>query len=244
MKPVLSLLALILISLSSFAQQSNRTTIQFRLSDGQPMVLTINDREFKKVNNKITVYDLPRKRHTVRVYRFRPFADGKGGKAELVYSGRFKVNPGSTYDAIVDVNKRKLLIKDLGITSVNSRPDVSGGYMPPPPAQAPNPKNDVAIGSTMSNANPDLNRLQQDMLSIKEDSKKLEKAKQYINANSINTTDLRTVSSWIMFDDNKLNLLKQAYSNVSDKDNYENLYDVFTMPDAQNSFKQYVKTLK
>ncbi len=244
MKNLLALLFLIASSIGGFAQKNNKTTAHFRLSDGQPLILTINDRAFKKVNTKITVFDLPRKRHSVQVYRFRPYADGNGGKAELVYSGRFKVNPGSTYDIIIDVNKRKLLLKDLGVPAGNSRPELSGGYMPPPPVPQLDSKNDVAIDNRIANTDAHLLRLHQDMLDTKEDSKKLEKAKQYISAKNINSSDLKTIASWIMFDDNKLDLLKYAYPYLNDKGNFEKLADVFTMPEAQNSFRAYAKTAK
>ena len=243
MSNFLALLILSLISVSGFAQRSNKTTIHFRLSDGQPMVLTINDRQFQKVNTKITLFDLPRKRHSVQIYRFRPYADGKGGKAELVYSGRFKVDPGSTYDAVVDVSRRKLLIKDLGIAADDSRGRGSA-YMPPPPANAPDPKGDIAINSMIGNTDAKLLRLHQDMLETKEDSKKLEKAKQYVAARNVSSSDLRTIAGWIMFDDNKLDLLKYAYTRMSDEQNFEQLSDVFTMPEAQNSFKEYCRTLR
>lgn len=244
MRSFLVLFLLSLISFSGSAQRAGRSTIHFRLSDGQPMVLTINDRQFQKVNTKITLFDLPRKRHSVQVYRFRPYADGQGGKAELVYSGRFKITPGSTYDAVVDVSSRKLLIKDLGIAPGNSRPELNSGYMPPPPANAPDPKNDVAINNTIGNTDANLLRLHQDMLETKEDSRKLEKAKQYVAARKINSRDLRTIAGWIMFDDNKLDLLKYAYTRMSDQQNFERLSDVFTMPEAQNSFNEYCRTLR
>lgn len=219
-----------------FAQKSNRSTLHIRLSDGQPLIVTINDRDFKKVNTRITIADIPRKRHNLRIYRFRPYADGNGGKAELIYSGTIKINPGSVYDCVVDMKTRKLMVKDIG----------AGGqpaYTPPPPPPVPDATNDVAIDNT-PNMNDGLTRLQQKIANTKEDSKKLAAAKSYVQNNGTNTAALKTIASWIMFDDNKMELLKSAYDRVSDKQNFDTLKEVFTMEAAQKEFEQYAETLK
>lgn len=228
-----------LAAFGTFAQKSNRSTLHIRLSDGQPLIVTINDRDFKKVNTQITIADIPRKRHNLRIYRFRPYADGNGGKAELIYSGTIKINPGSVYDCVVDMKSRKLMVKDLG---PEGRPPAPA-YIPPPPAPAPDAINDVAIGNS-THMNAGLTQLQRTITNTKEDSKKLAAAKNYVLRNGTNTTELKTIASWIMFDDNKMELLKSSYNSVSDKQNFDSLKEVFTMEAAQKEFEQYAGTVK
>lgn len=226
-----------LTAFGTFAQKSNRSTLHIRLSDGQPLIVTINDRDFKKVNTQITISDIPRKRHNLRIYRFRPYADGNGGKAELIYSGTIKINPGSVYDCVVDMKSRKLMVKDLGPEGTPPAP----AYMPPAPV--PDAKNDVPIDNSV-NMDARLIQLQQTMNGIKEDSKKLEAAKNYVLRYGTSTTDLKKIASWIMFDDNKMDLLKSSYNSTRDKQNFGNLKDVFTMDAAQKEFEQYAGTVK
>lgn len=231
-----------LITFGAFAQRSNRSTLYFRLSDGQPLVVTINDRDYKKVNTRITIADIPGRRQHIKAYRFRPYADGNGGKAELIYSGTIKIAPGSSYDCIVDMKSRKLLVKDLG----PGNSPAPAAYMPPPPPPVPDASNDVAIDHSADHLNMDarLIQLQQNITNTKEDSKKLAAAKNYVLKNGTSTAELKTIASWIMFDDNKMELLKSAYNSIRDKQNFGNLKEVFTMADAQKEFTQYAAQLK
>ncbi len=242
MKPFFLILVCSLITFGAFAQRSNRSTLHFRLSDGQPLVVTINDRDYKKVNTRITISDVPGRRQHIKAYRFRPYADGNGGKAELIYSGTIKIAPGSSYDCIVDMKSRKLLVKDLG--PGNSL--APAAYMPPPPPPVPDSRNDVAIDHSTDNLNMDarLIQLQQNITNTKEDSKKLAAAKSFVAKNGTTTAELKTIASWIMFDDNKMELLKSSYNSIRDKQNFANLKEVFTMPEAQKEFTQYAAQLK
>lgn len=228
-----------LITFGAFAQKSKRSTLHIRLSDGQPLVVTINDRDYKKVNTRITIADIPGKRPHIKAYRFRPYADGNGGKAELVYSGTIRIAPGSSYDCIVDLKSGKLLVKDIGPGNSPAGP----AYMPPPPPPVPDAAGDVAIDNSV-NMDARLLQLQQKIDATKEDSKKLEAAKSYVLKNGTSTADLKTIASWIMFDDNKMDLLKASYNSVRDKQNFSSLKEVFTMPDAQKEFEVYTGTLK
>lgn len=234
MKNIAALLFVLFQSIFAMAQ-SNRSTLNVRMSDGSPILITINGRDFKKINSLITVADLPRKRHNIQVYKFRPYADGKGGKAELVYSGDFKIKPGFNYDCVVDANSRKLYIKNLSNTP-------GGTYTPPPPAPRPDFRKDAPIGNnTAVAAQSDLGRLQQQIEGVKEDTKKLSIARTYVAQNQVSTSDVRTIASWIMFDDNKMEFLKEAYTQVQDKENYASLSDVFTLPATKKEFKDFAK---
>ncbi|MNS18987.1 hypothetical protein D3C72_506940 [compost metagenome] len=239
MKNITALFLLLFQSLFALAQhnKSNRSTLNIHLSDGAPLIVTINDRSFKKVNTLITIADLPRKRHNIQVYKFRAYADGQGGKAELMYSGNFKIEPGYTYDCIVDVNTRKLYIKKV-------TPGMET-YTPPPAAPAPDFRKDVPLGASGGKQlAPGLFELNKKMEAVKEDTKKLQLAQDYIGMHMINTSDLRQIVSWIMFDDNKMKLLKTAYPSVQDKELYAGLKDIFTMPATQKEFEDYARSLK
>ncbi|RQO31261.1 hypothetical protein DBR32_04640 [Taibaiella sp. KBW10] len=232
MKNIAAVLFLLFQTIFAGAQ-GNRSTLNIRLSDGAPLLVTINSRDFKKVNTLITIADLPRKRHNIQVYKFRAYVDGKGGKAELMYSGDFKIKPGFTYDCVVDVTTRKLYIKNI-----NESP---GTYTPPPPAARPDFRKDVPLAENEVNMSPqsDLSRLQKQIEAVKEDTKKLSLAKDYIAQHPVYTADVRTISSWIMFDDNKMDFLKEAYPHLKDRENYSSLSDVFTLPATKKEFKDF-----
>ncbi|RYZ36375.1 MAG: hypothetical protein EOP49_32645, partial [Sphingobacteriales bacterium] len=93
MKRILVLVLTLLLSVPAiYAQKSNRSVMRIRLSNGAPLMVTINGRDFKKIGRSITIGDIPRKRQYIQVYRYRAYADGQGGKAELAYSGNVKID--------------------------------------------------------------------------------------------------------------------------------------------------------
>jgi|SRR5690606_8384597 len=235
MKKLLSLLlACTLVAMPAFAQKP-KSTVRFRLSDGAPLLITINGRDFQKTGRSITISDLPGKRQRVDIYRFRPYADGKGGKAERVFSGTLKIERGKTYEAMVDVEKGKLRLQQV----VSIAPD-----------QLPfDPKRDEAIAAPAGSEltalmDPALKALKQSMEEQPEDSKKLYQAKKFIANNSYSTQDLRQICSWLLFDDTRMVLVKAAYAQVKDPENYSRLLSVFTLKENQEAFLQFMQTKK
>lgn len=197
-------------------------------------MITINDRDFKKINSLITLYDLPGKRHSIRVYKYHPQGDRRNAEAQLVYSGTIKIEPGNTYDCIVDVQQRKLYIKKMGLNDPPS-------YQAPPPAPLPDASRDVAISNNRELAfySPRLKSTIDAMDQAKEDSKKLELANNYARQQNINTSEARMLADHIMFDDNKLAFLKSVYPSITDKNQFSSLQDVFNMEKAKKDFLDF-----
>ncbi|WP_118952490.1 DUF4476 domain-containing protein [Taibaiella helva] len=251
MKRIL-VLALALFSFlpAVFAQRSDRSTLRIRLSDGGPLLVTINGRDFRKIGRSITIADIPRKRQYMQIYRYRAYADGKGGKAELVYSGTIKVHKGSTYDCIVDIGTRKFRM--LEVASLQ------------PLAQQPpfNPRRDQPLntddGTAMDNNAPvaddtplelppdrtvsaRLQPLKAAMDKEDADSKKLAEARKFIAANSVTSAEVADIAGWIFFDDNRLTFVRAAYARVSDKENFNTVGTVFTLPESKKEFENFLK---
>lgn len=228
---------LIFLGLETMAQKP-KSTVRFRLSDGTPLLINLNGRDFQKTGRSITVSDLPGKRQSVIVYRYRPYVDGKGGKAERVYGGTIKLERGRTYEAVIDVNNRKLRLKQV----VSVAPD-----------ELPfDPKRDQAIGGVpveeMASATnpevsirPELQQLKAAMDGQGEDAKKLYEAKKYLADHAYASADIKTIASWFFFDDTRLVFAKSAYAKVSDPQGYAQVAEAFTMEDNKNAFEQFLK---
>lgn len=248
MKRISVLVLAILLSVPAvYAQRSNRSVMRVRLSDGGPMLVTINGRDFKKMGRSITIGDIPRKRQYIQVYRYRAYADGRGGKAELAYSGNIKIQKGSTYDCIVDVGTRKFRMKE--VASLQPLPQ-----MPAFDRGRDRPLDDNTVSQSVDNANdevvmdmpPDhtvssrLQALKTTMDRVEADSKKLAEAKKFINSNSVNSEEVKAIAGWIFFDDNRLLFIKAAYPRVSDKNNFRSVGDVFTLGESRKSFDDFL----
>lgn len=232
MKRLLAFLLFMTVAVLSFAQQRG-TAIQFRLSTGEPLTLIINDRQYGKVGKTLTVVDLPGKRHYVRLYRYRAYADGRGGRAELVFSGRIKVEPGRTYEAVLELPRRRLRMR-----AIDALPR-SGTLQPPVYVNIDTlPQvEDLPVASVLS---PALEALQRQMVAKESDADKLKVAKEFIKNNTLSAADLQHVASWVMFDENKLSLLQFAYPYVQDKAAYHKLSDVFTLEDSRQAFLKFI----
>ncbi|WP_162902950.1 DUF4476 domain-containing protein [Taibaiella koreensis] len=251
MKRIIVLALAILCFLPAvFAQRSDRSTLRIRLSDGGPLLVTINGRDFRKIGRSITIADIPRKRQNMQVYRYRAYADGKGGKAELVYSGTIKVQKGSTYDCIVDIGTRKFrmlevaslqplaqqppfdprrdqpLGQDEGTATDNSQPVADDTPMEMPP--------DRTVSAR-------LQPLKTAMDKEDADSKKLAEARKFIAANSVTSAEVTNIAGWIFFDDNRLTFAKAAYARVSDKQNFASVGSVFTLPESKKDFEDFLR---
>lgn len=232
------IMAALFLTPSLFAGANNRSTLRIRLSDGSPLLITVNGRDFKKIGRSITVGDLPGKRQEIQVYKYRMYADGKGGKAELAFSGRIKIEKGYTYDCVVD----------LGTGKFRMRPVASLEALPEPqrfdPAQnrvvdQNNPNADLELPVT-TEVSAKLAPLKAAMTNVDADSKKLDLALNYINKNAVNTQDVTNIAGWIFFDDNRMKFVKQAYSKVVDKGNFDAVGKVFTLENSKKEFSDFL----
>ncbi|MFA6058028.1 MAG: DUF4476 domain-containing protein [Taibaiella sp.] len=250
MKRILVLVLTLLLSIPAiYAQKSNRSTMRIRLSDGSPMLVTINGRDFKKIGRSITIGDIPRKRQYMQVYKYRAYADGKGGKAELVYSGNIKIQKGYTYDCIVDLGTRKFRMKE--VASLQPLPQLPA--FDRNRSRTLEESNEMQSGETTNDdvvmdLPPDhtvstrLQPLKNAMDRVEADSKKLAEAKKFINSNSVSSEEVKSIAGWIFFDDNRLLFVKAAYPKVSDKNNFATVGEVFTLEESQKAFDDFLKS--
>jgi hypothetical protein len=226
-----------------------RSTIRIRLSDGSPLMVSINGRDFKKIGKTVTIGDIPGKRQYIQVYKYRMYADGKGGKAELAYSGNIKIEKGGTYDCIVDLRTKKLRMKEVAsLQPIANTPPPFNPNLSQPLNQSDNQtsNNDITNDETplelppVQNINPKLSALKKSMESVDADSKKLSLAIAYTNKNIFNSQDVSNIATWIFFDDNRMKFVKHAYTNVSDKNNFASVANVFTLEDSKKEFNSFL----
>jgi len=228
------LIALSFFSFFSFGQ-AKRSTLRVRLSDGDLIKIAVNDRYFDKTGRSLTIGDLRGKRQYLKVYRFRPYADGRGGRAHLLFSGMLKLEKGHIYDAVVDVRTQQ-----LSLTEVSA--------LPAAPSQMPfRPGSDHAVGASPLPAtpapealSPRLASLQQAMDRKDTDEGKLKIAKTFLEQ-PVTAEEVKTIASWFFFDDTRMLFIKAAYPGVTDKNQLPPIRDVFTEEATRNAFDQFLQ---
>lgn len=252
MKKILWFSVLLLLLCGTAFGQAKRSVIRFRLSDGSLIRIALNGRYFNKTGRYLTVGDIPGKRQKVKIYRFRPYANKPGGKASLVFQGKIKIEKGGRYEAVVDTKTGQLYLTK--VNNLSNQP----GRLPPPDAnqnlnitasglstfQRQNGNAFVAttgktrIDSTLS---PQMEQLGKEMNAAVTDEKKLKAAMDYLKKTpAITTANARQICSWLLFDDNRLKFLKNAYPKVTDRQHLGSLADTFTENTAQKEWQNYL----
>lgn len=248
MKYYITFLVAIFSTITLFAQQP-RSTIRFSMADGSPILITINDRDYQKVGTSLTVADLPRKRHNVRIYKFRPYTDGKGGKAEIVYNGTIKIEPGNKYDAVLNPQSGKLYMKTVrqfdALATPQTQPTRQTFVAEQNEALHQNASeglNNAATATFELPKNKEEN-LAKDVLQLKEtmqkemrDGEKLKIASQFIANRKVSTAEASAILSWLNFDDNKLTFAKQVKSKLTDPQNAKVLADELTFSSSKEEY--------
>lgn len=220
-----------LAATTAFARDSRRSILEITLSDGSPLVVSINGRNYDKHGRSIKIGDLPKGRHDLRVYEYLEYRKG-GGRAKLLYSGRIKVAAGTINYCEVDIRNGDMMVKTMDLSAPVVHATASGEVIPA--------ANKVwQPGGKLTDR--EMDDLQLKAAEKETDIEKLELAKTALSKKAITTQQVRVIAGWFAFEDSKLDFVKWAYDKTSDKTEYRKLEDVFTIEDNKKDFKAYLR---
>jgi hypothetical protein len=74
------------------------------------------------------------------------------------------------------------------------------------------------------------------------ESNKFKSASQVVKSNSLTTAQVEQVLMLFSFENNKLEIAKQAYINTVDKRNYSRLFDVFSFNSSKTELERYIRS--
>lgn len=248
---ILSLFA----AIPALQAQSNRSAVRIAFNDGSPVVVTLDDRRYKKHGTSLTIGDLPPGKHYLKVYAYTPFKASNGGNAELIFQGKVKIKANMFYNGIVDISN--------GTLTMNPEP-LQGQANPPQNAPQPNSfnsGNDGQMADNNTNNNPaanapatamkdmppydfkvnDMGKLKLQIDKLETDSDKLKLMKSTLDKRTYITDEIRQMFSWLSFDDSRLDFVKWAYKGVVDPENYSSLGNEFSFGDTQKAFEQFLQ---
>ncbi len=243
------LLASAIVTFAPAFAQKKRTNIRFSATDYQPITVILNERDYNRVGRSITFSDIPRKRHFVEIYAVS--IDNKGNKkGTKLYSGRIKVEPGKTYDALLDTRSRSLKVKAVGrlqpLPQIADNPNRTA----PKTIKSSSGINEVAVQSIGGDINIPVNfeenlsasvvALKKDIDAAVTDTEKIKIANNYLETNTMTAHEGRAVLSWLLFDENKLLLSKTLTTKVKDRENLPILGDAFSL---EANKTQYLKSI-
>jgi hypothetical protein len=244
MKKLLLTLAFILAALPALFAQDGRSIVRVRLSDNTPLIVTIDGKSFGQDDKIVTADNITAGRHKLKV--FVPATSGRERRA-LVYEGDFKVQPNTHSYIIVDRFKATTRITSGSRESMDRDVRYPVDRVKHPSNRGNNyNNNDDDRGyrndrHTSRNAfSPadmrDLNERVEDRM---HSDGKVKLMKSVLVNRTYTTDQVRTMLSWLTFDDSKLEFAKWAYTNVIDKRNYWKLDNAFTFSSSKEDFNDY-----
>ena len=227
--------------------QRPTSTIRFSTTDQAPISVVINDRDYQRVGRSILIGDLPRKRHHIQIYQVG--TDNRTGrnKGTTIYSGTIKLEPGKTYDAVLDKKSRNLRVfavknlPNLAVATVNENvasvpiKKSSDGLVATPVTALANTDIKVPVNFE-ANLSSSLMQLKKEMDKETLDKNKVEKAIIYAQKNNITAHDGRAMVSWLLFEEYKIDLAQKLKSIISDKQNAALLVDAFSFEKSKQEF--------
>ena len=248
------------------AQYNPSNQLRLRMSDGSLLKVVINNRAFKKINNSLIINDIPNKRPHIMAYRYRPYADGRGGRAELIYSGTITIKKGRSYDGIIDVKRRVLLLKEVSSfyneTTQNPQapyykdqaiedwgnedgefdPDVLPEYQQNPELNHSNQQEiDLNIATNASeNFRTKIEALRKAMDQLGSDTEKTKLVNKEL-PQSFSTKEAVYIAEGLFFDDTKMEFFKNNFNKIEDPTLLNNAVDCFTSESSKKDFLQFLK---
>lgn len=217
---------------TAFAGSRERSIVTITLSDNAPLVVSVNGRNYNKHGRSITISDLPKGRHDLKVYEYLEYRKG-GGRAKLLYSGRVKIAAGTINYCEVDIQTGELRVKTAELAAIST-------------TTAP-ARTAAATGNKVWQQGGKLSEQEMDDLQIQvaekpTDIEKLKLVKSALDKKTFDTKQVRFMAGWFTFEDSKLDFIEWAYSRTTDKTEYAKLEDIFTIERNKDDFRAYLKS--
>lgn len=233
-KLIYTLVILLGTALSAIAGYDGRSVLEIRLSDRSPLVVSINGRQYNKHGRTVTVGNLPRGRHDIRIYEFLEYKRG-GGRARLLFTGTVRIDAGTYNYCVVDVRTQDMRIRTMDLQDAYVDYDDYSEVLEP----------DDDNGDIRQNRNRLTN---DDIITLKAraderitDIEKLKLLKSVLSEKRYTSTQVRTIAGWLAFEDSKLNFAKWSYERVTDPQDYWKLEDIFTYSNSKDEFSKFIK---
>jgi len=245
MKKLFFTLVISVVSIASLLAQPRRSIVKVRMSDNSRIAVSIDDRYYDKQGTSITIGDLPAGRHYLKIYRYTPYATGRGGKARVVYSGGLRLSEGTITEMTYDVRKNDVYATTEFIDdSYENGNNNNNRYED---RRDRHDDRDDIYDRGSNNGGYNRTWTQQDMNDLKNrvddrigDSDKQKLVESVLKDRRYTTEQMRSILSWFSFESTKVELAKWGYDNVSDRQNYWKLESEFTFTSSKDEFNNYI----
>lgn len=225
---VYTLLFIITAFVPATAQYSQRSVLEIRTNDHEPIVVSVDNRYYDRHGRTITIGNLPRGWHDLRVYEYLEYKKG-GGRAKLLYTGRIRIDAGTVTHCIVDKQTGRMRIRTMDIE------DAYLDYDQPDNNDVPGTNSNILTDKDLT----DLKARVDDRIT---DTEKLKLMKSVLGERTYYSVQVRRMMEWLTFEDSKLDFAKWSYDRALDKQDYWKLEDLFTFSSSKDEFNEYISS--
>lgn len=225
------------------------SSLTIRSMEQSDIRVMIDGRRFDPGYNSMMVRQLEAGRHDIKIYREQ--RQGFFGKSfKLVYDSRLKVKPGTHVLISIDrsgrasISQKKMQRHDRRDRERNRDDEWFddrdydfrsgerfGDY-------------DDNYGFERGMDDREFSRVMQAMEKEWFEGNKIKSATQVVKSNKVSTSQVRQIMQLFTFENNKLEVAKQAYANTVDKRNYESLFDLFSFNSNKEELARHIHNFR
>lgn len=239
MKTIFTLLLATVSASAAFAYDGGKLTIT--VASAKNVQVYVDGRQYQDNDNSFVLNNIQPGNHTIKVYRKgnkndnygrNNRRDNRNDQRDLLYSSNVYVR--NSYHVDVMINRfGKALVDERALNTRGNNDDDwddndygNGGY---------NDDNRQAVSD--HDFNQILQKIRNQWIG------KLSTAKDAVNANNFNTYQVRQILQVFSSENDKLDLAKLSYRNIVDRQNFRQLYDLFSRQ-SQSELDRYTRDFR
>lgn len=246
MKKIFTLLAAALVTITSFAAARPTGKITINDMSKRQLIIEVDGRRYSDNNRGIVIDKLEPGNHSIQIFSQQRYSDWRGifdrnGRKQVIYNSTLYVKPRTHVMIFIDRNGRvqveEAKMRSGGRWDDNSWEnrdnrdyDYDRDYRFDPTRSAMDAQSFEMLKRALGRENFEKTRL--------------EIVKQTIDRNNFNSSQVRELALLFAFEENKLDLAKYAYGHTIDKNNYFQLYNVFSFSSSKEELSDYIRRFR
>ena len=242
MKTIFTLFVSLFMSIAVFAAARPSSIITVKSADNSDIRVILDGKRFEPHDDAIMFGSMEPGRHSIKIFKQRRngWFNLTGGNYELVYNTTIDLKRRTHLFITVERNGRISMQENrLRRTSDRERDyrrdnDYSGQWG----------DHDNHEGYAGGMSDREFNQVLKSISGEWLESNKFKSASHIIKNNMFSTAQVEQILLLFSFENNKLELAKQAYMNTVDKRNYPMLFDVFSYSSSKRELEKYIDSCK
>ncbi len=228
------------------AETKTRSMLTVQSAGGADIVVVLDGKRFEPRGNSLVIQDIHAGRHTIKIYRERNKGvfSVLGKKYDMVYNTSLQLSNRTHLKINIDRNG----YASVAETKLILQNGKGWGHDVPFDYNRDGTWNDYDYdrGNARARAMSDgefrnvLQAISREWL----ESNKLKSAVQIVKNNYLSTVQVREMLLLFGFENNRLELAKQAYLNTVDRRNYSDLYTLFSFNSNRLELERYIRSVR